>query len=129
MADELNLKWGLQPDKTHLTLAIFRGGKIMAQIDLPPASVMLAVRGLAQLRTEMIQPEGQSEPEGTSASVLNPLWLIREEKRPEGSELVLQHPGFGVLSFVFPPAEVEKIVEALTAHIDSPAGAPQAKPN
>ena len=125
MADELRLRWGLQPSQTHVTVAIFRGEKIQAQLDLPPESVLQAIRGLAQLRQQMIQPEGSA---AADAQVLpdrlaNPLWRIKTDPETGGPELVVHHPGLGVLGFVFPRAEAEKLVEQLQAALA------QTKPN
>ena len=52
MADELRLRWGLQPGQTHASLGIFRGEKVLAQIDLASDSVLQAIQGLnPQLKT------------------------------------------------------------------------------
>ncbi len=122
MAYDLRLSWALQPDQTHLTLAIFRGEKIVASIDLPPDSVLQAVRGMAELRQQMLQPDRPPQParDVAPASIVNPLWVIKPQPREEAAELVVHHPGFGVLGFVFPRAEVAKMVEQLSLQLETP---------
>ena len=128
MANGMRLRWGLQPDQTHLTLAIFRGEVAVAQIDLPYESVLQAIRGLAELRQQMLQPEqmGQPAPEPPAPPVLNPLWAARADPAGQGVELMLRHPGFGVLGFQFPRAEAESLLRELKAALD---GGDANKPN
>jgi hypothetical protein len=125
MAEELRLRWGLQQSQTHLTVAIFRGETLVGQLDLSPDSVLQAIRGFAELRQQMIRPEYGAAAEAPPVELVNPLWTVKSDPGREGPELLLNHPGFGVLGFVFPRAEAEKLARQLQAALATPA----AKPN
>ena len=115
MANELRLRWGLQPDQTHATVAIFKGEKILAQIDLPSDSVLQAIHGLGELRQQMIQPDRRSE---TAASVPpmgveNPLWTLRPRAGTDQLELMVNHPAFGRLAMGFPREEASRLAQQI----------------
>src|SRR5947209_2819903 len=100
MADELRLRWGLQPGQAHATLGIFRGEKVLAQIDLPSDSVLQAIQGLGELRQQMIQPDrpAESAPKAQAIGIVNPLWTLRPRAGGGDVELVINHPAFGMLA-------------------------------
>jgi hypothetical protein len=118
MADDLRLRWGLQADQTYATVAIFKGEKILAQIDLPPDSVLQAIRGLGELRQQMIKPEAGSAPPPPVTLASNPLWAVRPQPGSDGVELVINHPAYGVLAFRLPRAEGQKLAEHTLSALD-----------
>ena len=44
-------------------------------------------------------------------------WVVQPEALTEGSVIAFQHPAFGPVGFVLPPADIEKVVRALTVHL------------
>jgi hypothetical protein len=128
MTDDMRLRWGLQADQTHATVAIFKGEKILAQIDLPSDSVLQAIHGLGALRQQMVQPDrGAGAPAQMPVTLAaNPLWAVRPGTGESGVELVINHPAYGVLAFSLPREEAQKLAEHTLSALDHPAGGARA---
>lgn len=84
------------------------------------------VRTLADARAAMQPAIPMALDEGTRVdAVVDPAWRVPGYRKPEGRPLILRHPAFGWLGFVFPEGETAHIASWLTRPLpEEEGGAP-----
>ncbi|HTR16514.1 MAG TPA: hypothetical protein VMI52_05705 [Acetobacteraceae bacterium] len=101
-----------------------------AQIELLPASGLAGtldfsleqlttlINTLGQARAALVAKTPVPPIEGAPVNpVYTTRWAVQPEALTEGSVIAFQHPAYGPVGFVLPPADAEKVVRALTMHL------------
>jgi hypothetical protein len=104
--------------------------KHTAQIELLPASGLSGtlefsleqltnlIQALGHARTALVAKTPVPPIEGATVNpVYTTRWAVQPEALTEGSVIAFQHPAYGPVAFVLPPADAEKVVRALTMHL------------
>jgi hypothetical protein len=130
-----------QPMRLEATLALDRltTSIVLTMEGRPLGHIILDARGLQDLITTLTHIRAGMEPpvaleiaSGTKLpSVIDPVWRARIPPHPSipGPLLVLRHPGFGWLSFVFPDVEANSLGQWLVANSRKPAQSNDRDPN
>lgn len=106
-----NLNMPFHKDRNVVEVNVAPAGETpTCHINLPPDVVSQVIDRLADYRAAMTPPiGGDRPPAGPVKAVLDPKWWVQPEPLTEGMAIALLHPGLGWISFVIPPAELEKL--------------------
>ena len=73
---------------------------------------------LGQARATMLAHAPPPPVEGVPLTpVYGTSWAVQPEAVTEGSVLAFQHPAFGPVAFALPPADLERLIRALSTHL------------
>lgn len=117
MAESRMSVW-VAEDRSRAELRLLPASGVSGTVPLTLDQLTTLILRLGQARSEMLAGKPVPPLEGTAiAPVFNTHWVVQPEAATEGSVIAFQHPAFGAVGFVLPPADVEKIVRALAAHL------------
>ena len=108
----------LSPDGTEatLTMPLPDGGKLDLQLPLDHLTQLIHALGAA--RAAMMAKHPVPSMDGASIEpVFVTNWAVQPEALTEGSVIAFQHPAYGPVGFVLPPADAERVVRALGSHL------------
>ncbi len=125
------MRVSLSDDQQVASLELLPASGLEGEIKLNLEQLGTLIARLGQARATMVSKMGPPPIEGLP---LNPVfgtrWAVQPEALTEGSVIAFQHPAFGPVAFVLPPAEVEKVVRTLTSHLGMVhSGKDPVKPN
>ena len=110
----MTLKAILSDDKETATIELWDDKKPYAHINLSAPELEGCIHRLGEVRALMAEQPPESLDTGARLSTINdPRWQGADD--PPGC-LALRHPGFGWLSFCFPPKEAAAISAWLSRH-------------
>ena len=105
-------------DGARALVAMHASEQARAAIELSLDQLTTLIQTLGQVRTAMVASRPVPPMDGAS---INPVfvtqWAVQPEALTEGSVIAFQHPAFGPVGFVLPPADAERVVRALGAHL------------
>ncbi len=108
----------VSPDgaQATLTLPLPDGGKLDLQLPLDHLTQLIHALGTA--RAAMMARHPVPPMDGASIEpVFVTTWAVQPEALTEGSVIAFQHPAYGPVGFVLPPADAERVVRALGSHL------------
>ena len=108
----------LAPDGSEatLTMPLPDGGQLNLQLPLDHLTQLIHALGAA--RAAMMAKRPVPSMDGASIEpVFVTNWAVQPEALTEGSVIAFQHPAYGPVGFVLPPADAERIVRALGTHL------------
>lgn len=100
--------------RTQVTIELHDGDKPSSKVTLDVKDVDAVIAGFAQLRAAMTPEIPRELPDSAhERGVLGPPWAVARHPSAPEKTLFLRHPGFGWITFIFPPQEAEKLGNAL----------------
>ncbi len=116
MSSKLDLSLSADHTEVHL--------KVLAQEGQPAVDVALSVEDLTRLiqvlgqcRETMLEGKEPPPIEGaTFTPVTRTKWALQPEASTDGSVLAFQHPAFGPVGLVLPPADADRLMHGLHMH-------------
>lgn len=108
----------VSPDGSRAVVAMHASEQAHAALELSLDQLTTLIQTLGQVRTAMVANHPVPPMDGASiAPVFVTQWAVQPEALTEGSIIAFQHPAFGPVGFVLPPADAERVVRALGAHL------------
>lgn len=108
----------LAPNGARATLDLHGPGGTHTTIGLTLDQLTALIHALGQARTAMVANHPVPPMDGAA---INPVfvtqWAVQPEALTEGSVIAFQHPAYGPVGFVLPPADAERVVRALGTHL------------
>ncbi|WP_419730510.1 hypothetical protein [Lichenicola sp.] len=105
-------------DRRLATLKLLPESGMDGEIPLTLEQISQLIATLGQARAAMQDKRAVPPMEGASFTpIYKTKWTVQPEALTEGSIIAFQHPAFGPVGFVLPPADIEKVVRALTVHM------------
>lgn len=102
-------------DRTALTVTVAENAFV-----LEPRQVDALIALLGRLRAQLTPRVPIDPPTGENLEAMpDPHYRIGPEPLIQGSRLLLRHPGYGWLAFVFRPHELKNLHRLLTAQLES----------
>ncbi|MCQ8279654.1 hypothetical protein NFI95_14510 [Acetobacteraceae bacterium KSS8] len=126
------MRVNIADDRSHATLEMLPASGMTGGLTLTLDQITQLITSLGQARAAMLDAKPVPAMENATFSpVFNTRWMVQPEALTEGSVIAFQHPAYGAVGFVLPPAETEKVVRALTVHMGMVHSSerPQGKPN
>ena len=112
------MRVSLSDDQAEAILELLPASGLAGEIRLSLEQLGTLIARLGQARATLVSKAGPPPIEGVPLNpVYNTRWAVQPEALTEGSVIAFQHPAFGPVAFVLPPAEVEKAVRTLTSHL------------
>ena len=115
---EARMKISLSPDLKDAALEMLPASGMQGEVRLNLDQIGTLITRLGQARATMV---AKTTPPAFEGVPINPVygtrWAVQPEALTEGSVLAFQHPAYGPVAFALPPADVEKLVRSLTAHL------------
>lgn len=112
------MRVSVDADGGAVTLSLLPESGLEGDISLTPEQLTLLITSLGQARAALMSKSPVPPIEGAPLQpVFRTSWVVQPEALTEGSVIAFQHPAFGPVGFVLPPADIEKVVRALTAHL------------
>ncbi|GBR47722.1 hypothetical protein CSR02_04060 [Acetobacter pomorum] len=116
MSSKLDLS--LSEDRTEIHM------KVLEQDNQPAVDIALSledvtrlIQVLGQCRETMLEGRELPTIEGaTFAPVTRTKWALQPEASTDGSVLAFQHPAFGPVGLVLPPADADRLMHGLQMH-------------
>lgn len=108
----------LAPDGSHAALVMHGTNSTHATLDLSLDHLTRLIYALGQARTAMVANRPVPTMDGAAITpVFVTQWAVQPEALTEGSIIAFQHPAYGPVGFVLPPADAERVVRALGTHL------------
>ena len=108
----------VSPDASRAVVAMHASEQAHAALELSLDQLTTLIQTLGQVRTAMVANHPVPPMDGASiAPVFVTQWAVQPEALTEGSVIAFQHPAFGPVGFVLPPADAERVVRALGTHL------------
>ena len=105
-------------DRQQATLALLPESGLEGELSLTLDQIGQLIASLGQARAAMLDKRPVPPMEGAAFTpIYKTQWAVQPEALTEGSVIAFQHPAFGPVGFVLPPADIEKVVRALTVHM------------
>jgi len=105
-------------DGRSATLSLLPESGVNGEIPLTLDQLSQLIASLGQARAAIVAKIPPVPIEGAPLTpVFGTSWAVQPEALTEGSVIAFQHPAYGPVGFVLPPADTEKVVRALTTHL------------
>jgi hypothetical protein len=111
----MTMKVSTSQDKEYVVLQLEEDGKALGHILFDGATAEKHCHDVASHRANLNEPvTPRLDPGARLPAVVDPAWLVPNERDSQGYILCFRHPGLGWLSFVLPDNEAASIAEWLT---------------
>lgn len=105
-------------DLSAARLSLLPASGLTGDIDLTLEQLGTLIARLGEARAAMLAPYPVPPIDGVPIKpVYKTNWTVQLEALTEGSMIAFQHPCYGPIGFVLPPADTERVVRTLTNHL------------
>ncbi|MFT8943737.1 MAG: hypothetical protein ABF931_06060 [Acetobacter pasteurianus] len=116
MSSKLDLSLSADHTEVHLKV-LEQEGQPAVDVALSVEDITRLIQVLGQCRETMLEGKELPPIEGaTFTPVTRTKWALQPEASTDGSVLAFQHPAFGPVGLVLPPADADRLMHGLHMH-------------
>jgi hypothetical protein len=115
---EPRMKVSVNAELTEASLELLPASGMAGEIRMTLEQISTLIVRLGEARTALMSRHTIPPIEGSPViPVFKTRWAVQPEALSEGSMIAFQHPAFGPIGLVLPPADIERVIRALSSHL------------